>query len=277
MKKYIVPVIFLAVFMMAFLSACDKIEPPYKETGTDNQGDTVRKILLEEFTGHQCPNCPQGAIIAQQLKTIYGEKLILISIHAGDFAEPGIGEFAYDFRSSTGNDINSFFTPMFFPSGMVSRTGWTQTQNNAVIDKDAWGSGIVSIKDDLPKIYIEISNTYNTYTRMVSSAIECDALMDITGTYKICAYLTEDSIVKPQLTLSGVDTNYVHRHVLRGSLNSTWGDTLMTGNTPKNAQFHKNYSMTLNSAWNENRCYVVAFIYDASTYEIIQVEEKQVK
>ncbi|MFA4852488.1 MAG: Omp28 family outer membrane lipoprotein, partial [Bacteroidales bacterium] len=256
----------------------DKINPPYIENTTNNNtGDTVKKVLLEEFTGHQCPNCPQGAIIAQQLKAIYGEKLILISIHAGDFAEPGTGEFAYDFRSSTGNDINGFFTPMFFPSGMVSRTGWTSSQNNAVIDKNAWGSGIVSIKDDLPQIYIEISNTYNTSTRMVNSAIECDALMDISGIYKICAYLTEDSIIRPQQTPDSVFHNYIHRHVLRGSLNGTWGDTLMTGNTPKNAQFLENCSITLNSAWNENHCYVVAFIYDVANYEIIQVEEKRVK
>ncbi|MFA5783227.1 MAG: hypothetical protein WC868_13255, partial [Bacteroidales bacterium] len=111
MKKIIY---FLCVVLNSiFLFSCDKINPPYIENTTNNNtGDTVKKVLLEEFTGHQCPNCPQGAIIAQQLKAIYGEKLILISIHAGDFAEPGTGEFAYDFRSSTGNDINSFFTPM---------------------------------------------------------------------------------------------------------------------------------------------------------------------
>ena len=45
-----------------------------------NDTALVRKFILEEFTGHQCPNCPQGNIKAQQLKSIYGEKLILSKI-----------------------------------------------------------------------------------------------------------------------------------------------------------------------------------------------------
>ena len=54
MKKYIIHVIFLPVFILACLSACDKVSPPYKETVTENPGgDTIRKILLEEFTGHK--------------------------------------------------------------------------------------------------------------------------------------------------------------------------------------------------------------------------------
>ena len=201
----------------------------------------------------------------------------MISIHAGNNALPETGVFSYDFRSSTGTDICAFFQPMFFPSGMVSRTGWTSFQNNAVIFKNEWGPRIVTIKNDLPKINIEISNTYNTSTRTINSTIECDAFMDISGTYKICAYLTEDSIVKPQQNNTTIIYDYVHRHVLRGSLNGTWGDTLMTGNTPENTQFTKNYSMALPSGWDEDHCYVVAFIYDAANYEIIQVEEKKAK
>ena len=158
---------------------------------------------------------------------------------------------------------------------MVSRTGWTQ--NNTVIDINEWGPRITTIKDELPKIYMEINNTYNPSTRIVNSAVKCDALMDISGTYKICAYLTEDSIVKPQQNNTTIIYDYVHRHVLRGSLNGTWGDILLTGNTSQNAQFTKNYSMALDTAWSENHCSVVSFIYDAANYEIIQVEEKKVK
>lgn len=272
------------MFVLFYFSSCDKIDPPYKSTVIDNT-DTLpkRKFLLEEFTGHTCPNCPQGAVIAQQLKNFYGERLVLISIHYADFAEPGTGEFAYNFRSATGNEIGNFFSPQAFPAGLVSRTGWTSTQNLAVLDKDAWGAKIESIKNIAPLVSIELTNTYATSTRTVNTNVEVDALQNMPGTYKIAAYITEDSIIHAQVTQNDPDHpdniihDYVHRHVLRGSMNGTWGDTLVSGGVVTGTQFVNEYSSVLNAGWNENHCYVVVFIYDASNYEIIQVEEQRVK
>jgi len=284
MKKYFSIISIIPLFMLLLIIACDKIEPPYKSTNTDNT-DTLpkRKFLLEEFTGHTCPNCPQGAIVAQQLKNLYGERLVLISIHYADFAEPGTGEFAYDFRSSTGNEIGDFFAPQAFPAGLVSRTGWTSTQNLAVLDKDAWGAKIESLKNIAPLVSIEMTNTYGAGTKTVNSVVEVDALQNFSGTYKIAAYITEDSIVHAQVTQNdpvhtdNIIHDYVHRHVLRGSMSGTWGDTLVSGNAVNGDQFVKEFSTVLNAGWNENHCYVVAFIYDASNYEIIQVEERKIK
>ena len=275
MKKNILFSIVLLPIITFFISSCDKVNPPYMETANGgNDTALVRKFILEEFTGHQCPNCPQGNIKAQQLKSIYGEKLILISVHAGDFAEPGIGEFSYDFRCSTGNELNTFFAPPSFPSGMVSRTSWP---SNVVIDKDAWGTRIETINNLAPDVKIEINNSYTSSTRTSDVSLEFDVLRNIVGTYKVAVYLTEDSIVKPQQNSSEVIPDYIHRDVIRGVYNSTFGDTLMIGNINKNDQFQKDYSMVLNSNWNENFCYIVVIVYNTSNYEIIQVEEKRIK
>lgn len=283
MKRLFTLAVFLGLSALLFLGSCDKIDPPYKESEEQEQDTTPkRKFILEEFTGHTCPNCPQGALVAQQLKQLYGERLIIISIHCSTFAEPGTGEFNIDFRSSTGNDIFTFFAPFAFPSGMINRTGWPQPEN-IIIGKDAWGTRIETIKNIDPLISIEVVTTYDTLTRIVDATIECDALTDFSGTYKIAAYITEDSIVHAQVTENDVNYpdniihDYVHRHVLRGSMNSTWGDTLASGNIAKNEQFVKNYSTTLDAAWNEKQCYVVVFVYDAENYEIMQVEEKKIK
>lgn len=283
MKRFFFFSIVLGFSFLLFFNSCDKVDPPYKESEGQEQDTTPkRNFLLEEFTGHLCPNCPQGAKVAEQLKELYGDRLILISIHYLDFAEPQAAPFNYDFRSATGNQIGDFFLPSFFPTGMVSRTGWTTTLNDAVIDKGAWGTRIETIKDIEPIITIEVTTTYDTATHEAGASIECDALMAFSGTYKISAYITEDSIVQAQKTENDVNYpdniiyNYVHRHVLRGAMNGTWGDTLCTGNIVKDQQFARNYSSALNTAWNYKHCYVVAFVYNADTYEIIQVEEKKI-
>lgn len=283
MKKLFILSVFLCFSASLFLNSCDKIDPPYKESEPQEQDTTPkRNFLLEEFTGHTCPNCPPGAIVAQQLKNLYGERLVIISIHYEFFAEPGASPFDYDFRSATGTEIGDFFSLGDFPSGMISRNGWTQAQNNADIGINAWGTRIETIKNDEPLLSIEITTDYDTTTRITDATIECDALTDFSGTYKIAAYITEDSIVQAQKTENDVNHpdniiyDYVHRHVLRGSMNGTWGDTLVSGNVVKGQGFVKNYSSVLNSAWNAKQCYVVVFVYDASNYEIMQVEEKKI-
>ena len=54
---------FIAIFVfMAFITSCDIIDEPYREKTTQDTTKTVkRKILLEEFTGFRCKNCPHAA------------------------------------------------------------------------------------------------------------------------------------------------------------------------------------------------------------------------
>ena len=58
-----------------------------------------KKILLEDYTGHKCGNCPRAAEKAEELKEIYGDQLIPIAIHAGFFASDFGGNFTTDFTS----------------------------------------------------------------------------------------------------------------------------------------------------------------------------------
>ncbi|MFO8067267.1 MAG: hypothetical protein R6U11_06770, partial [Bacteroidales bacterium] len=119
--------ILLLVFSALIFSftACDKVEPPYmNEDAGQNDEDTVvvRKILLEEFTGHQCPNCPEGMKTANQLKSVYGDRFLIMSIHTGLFARPTPGDFENDYRTEAGDGIAEFFGINQFPVGIVNRT-----------------------------------------------------------------------------------------------------------------------------------------------------------
>jgi hypothetical protein len=281
MKRTLIYPLFIA--FVVFISSCDKIDAPYKQGGSTNPTDTnaVQKILLEEFTGHQCPNCPAGGKIAQQLKALYGDKMVLISIHAGDFAEVNTsGYFTYDFRSTTGNELNTFFGIWGYPNGLVNRNGYDQ---NHIISPSGWGTRIETLINQAPKIELNLSNEYNEISRNVETTVNAEILSELAGSYKISAYITEDSIVKPQQTQNDPDypsniiTDYVHHHVLRGSMNGTWGDTIFSQSLELAAISEKTFSATLNSSWDEKHCYIVVFIYDAATYEIVQVEEKRVK
>ena len=47
-----------------------------------------KKALIEEFTGINCGNCPDGHAIAAKLQLAQPENVYTIAIHAGHYAEP---------------------------------------------------------------------------------------------------------------------------------------------------------------------------------------------
>ena len=107
MKNYI---IYLS-FILTTLIACDKIEQDeFLLDGGGVEIDTttfVKKVLIEDFTGHTCQNCPQAADEIHTLQQIsaYQGKIVAIGIHAGFFAETNTN-FPTDFRTPEGTEVH---------------------------------------------------------------------------------------------------------------------------------------------------------------------------
>lgn len=289
--RNIISFLCLCLCLSFLIIGCDKIEPPYKEEDTgNNNGDSIkRKILLEDYTGHTCGNCPRAAETAEQLKQLYGDQLITIGVHVGWFAEPcpphplpggaPSGSFSTDFRTAVGDDYNAQFSndAAGLPNGMVNRK---PISGSSIITYSNWGTVITDIINAAPEANIIITNNYNETSRELNTSIETEFLSSLNGSYKLVVLLTEDSLLDWQEDYEALPThieNYVHRHVLRDAINSSWGDTLASGTINNGSSFIKDYSYTLNSGFNDSKCSVVAFIYDTATLEILQAEEKEVK
>ena len=111
--------IFFFVVLLAVSSCCfNETSPVIPCLSCDDGGDgpdtteVVKKVLIEEFTGVRCVNCPQGSAEIENLLSIHGDKLVAISIHAGFFAPP-YPESLYDLRTPDGDKkIGEFFEPI---------------------------------------------------------------------------------------------------------------------------------------------------------------------
>ncbi|MBW6498421.1 MAG: Omp28 family outer membrane lipoprotein [Bacteroidales bacterium] len=278
MVKKFSTILSLVVFGV-LLASCDIIEEPYM-TGPDGNGQTgevVRKVLLEEFTGHQCPNCPAGAQEAADLKAFFGDQLIIMSIHAGFFARTTAPHFLADYRSPAGNEINNYFGISYNPVGMVNRADFSGSH---ILTPSAWGGAISQILEQDPQAGIEISLSYETMSRQLNVAIKTTALENIEGPLYLAAFLLEDNIMSPQQTNdpqypNGIQENYYHMHVLRADINGAWGEELSDDGASTDQVFMKNYSLVLDTGWKETFCSVVAFVYSGTNMEVIQAEEKK--
>lgn len=259
----------ITLMFAILISACDIIDEPYinQPINGDETGETVQKVLLEEFTGHKCPNCPEGAATAEQLKQAYGNKFIIIAYHAGFFART-YNDFPEDYRTVVGNELNSNFNVQNYPAGVINRT---EFNSSLVMGNTSWPSATAEIIDNEPRLHLTIEHTFTSGN--LSVTVNAKALSDIEP-LKTCVFITEDGLISPQLTPSGTEENYEHNHVFRMSLNGTWG----TQTFAEGATVGQEESITVQGAidadWNPNNLKIVCFAYNPETGEIIQAEEK---
>lgn len=266
---------------LAFLfTACEVVEGPYKNTAGNTNfcspGDTIRKVLLEDFTGQGCINCPDAAARAEEIKDLYGKCVVLMAVHVGFFARP-TPETPADFRTSIGNEWDQFFqlSPVGLPQGMINRDGFS---SNHIIAFENWSSVSDQQIQLPPDALLSIDGTYNSSSLSLDVSTNTTMLNSYNGTLMLGVYLVEDGIISPQKwqkpdgsTVTIED--YEHNHVLRAGFNGTWGDTLSTGLANAGQAFTNNYQMAIDtSAWNPENLSIVAFVYDADSKEVIQAE-----
>jgi hypothetical protein len=272
----------LLVFCLAlFFTTCDIVEPPFAETSNAGPAGpvsgTVRKVLLEDFTGHKCGNCPRAGETADALKEAYGDQLIVYAAHVGSFAEPepvGVS-YTYDFRTSVGDEIDATFniSSAGLPGGMVNRK---EIGGSPLIDYGDWGATTSDILTSPPDASIGITSTYNSANRELEANVTTEFLNPLNGNYNLCVYLTEDSIINWQKDYQASPKDiefFTHRHILRGSMNNTWGEEIVNGSVAVGDSTTNTYTTVLDTGWAENHMSIVAFLYDFSTKEVLQAEE----
>jgi hypothetical protein len=278
MKKILSIILFLAA-VIYFIPACDIVDEPYlKPVG--ESGDTtipvekIRKVLVEDYTGQKCPNCPEAAAVSQSLIATYGEQVVVIAIHAGHYANPDAsGDFTADFRTPEGTELNDYngISNFGYPMGMINRAEYN---GFPVVLKDDWEAAVQIQLEKDAQAGIKLTNTFESGTRNLDCTAETEFFEEMDGTYNICIFIIESGILSPQQTESGPDLAYVHDHMLRGSMNGTWGEAVGSdGQAVTGSKLTNSYSITLPAQWTVENCSVVAFIYNTDTREVIQAEE----
>ncbi len=273
---------FIIFFFSFFLIiSCDKVENPFENMPVSNDtthqtNDYTRYLLVEEFTGHTCTACPDGAREIARLDSIFGKKLIPVAFHAGGFANPHYPpdtSYLTDFRTPEGNDFFSSYSVWGTPSAMVCRKD--DGSGDKVLPKGSWPNAISKLINDSAKISIQTTNTFSDLQKQLISKVKIKWLSDDTGSYKLQVFLIEDHVIDWQLDGATNIPNYDHRHVFRKSLNGTFGVDLPPPILHDTATFE--YSIQLNNSWKPADCLIISVIYHSGTYEVIQANESPVK
>lgn len=261
------------------MASCDIVEPPFEDapTTTTNPTDTTnRMVLVEDFTGFKCPNCPEAShLLHTWLEGKYKDKIIVVGIHAGILAKPnGSGLFITDYRTPVGTELWTAFQLDHIPVASINRTLESGVH---WMEKGVWDGRIADEVAKAPEVDLTITTTFNDASRLLSVSVENEFLVAGTAKENLIVYLIEDNIIDVQDSVGIHILDYNHRNVLRGSLNTTWGENLSTTSITAGSKITKSYTYTVPANYNINNCSIVAFVHNDDTKVVRQAAQKAIK
>ena len=256
--------------LMLFVSSCDKIDinNTHKPFNISGHGKTV---LIKDFTGVRCVNCPAAAEAAHELQHNLGEEhVIIMSVHAGPLAH-AVGQFP-DFTTPEGTDWygDNSSNPLFSVDHVALTDG-----NTLYVDQIDTPVADALAEEQTFEIFTAVS--YDEETRQLDLEADVVATAEVSGNFYVTACLLEDSIVGRQVVPGGIDTAFVFRNVFRGTVNGADGDIFLEGPVYIDDEYIYKYSIELDPAYNADQCYFLAYIYDKTDGKILQTALEKIK
>ena len=250
-------------FASMFVTSCDNIdfEDRFDEPITTDKG---KNVLIEDYTGQKCSNCPLAHVEIEKLQKTYGkERIIAVAIHGGPQAVDTGNSKVTGLANEESKEYNRRLGTFSYPKGVIDRA-------SGLKDIEKWNSMVVSRFSIRPKLKLSINNIkVNESTRQLSFSCDVESMVSLNGFLQL--WLTESDIVAPQ-TLPAVwggghKQDYVHNHVFRAAVNGMEGEQLSLSESHTEA---KEYVFNLKEDWDIQNMALVMFFHN-ETDGVIQV------
>ncbi len=212
-----------------------------------------RNVLIEDFTGQECVNCPTATDLITQLQDMYGhDRIIAVGIHSGPLGvkpEKNPDGLA----TALGDVYYGYWNIQMQPYGVIDRSDGTLATEwwTAKVEWD------LNPERPSPSVNIWVEATVDA-NRKADFEVTLAAFESFKGRLQL--WLVEDGVVAFQKMPNGTrKDDYVHNHVLRDAVNGAWGDDFTVEHEDLKTF---NYSYTIPEGWNIANLHVVAFAYN---------------
>jgi len=273
-------VLFALIGLGISFNACDENPPFIIDYGAGALSDTTyittdipaaqqKIVVIEEFTGVQCVNCPDGHIAMANIVDTYGDRIVPFSIHAGFLSDP-YTESLQDFVTEQGQVLHDNFEIPAYPAAVVDRVQFAGESRISLLDFNAWATRVgeqlalsTPVNIDFPEI------TYDEATRVLTAFVQVTYTEALDATHNLSVVLAENHIVDVQLTPSGKNYEYEFEHVFRTMLTPVTG-TDLGSDFEAGRVFIKSFGIIVPESWNAEELEVAAMVHDIETGVIIQ-------
>lgn len=255
--------IYAAVALAFMLASCDTVdtddryiyvEPPQIDLPPDNADEndiTEAKlaVLIEDFTGQNCPNCPLVVPIIESLEEQYPGLVIAVGVHSGPLGIvniPGIAEL----RTDIGDEY-------YVSAGSPSQPAVSINRADPIPNWRMLTGEVSKILGLNAPMWLRVNNSYDADSRKLSIEVRAKGFAAVSGNLQL--WLVEDGIVGYQKDGTNVTLSYVHNHVFRAAVNGTWGEPFSIGQDEIQSV---TCEIALDAGWNADNMSVVAFVYN---------------
>ena len=293
--------------VLGLLPACDVIDNPVPPQTVSNaaRSDTARldsaeaqwlalpghnvarqRVLLEDYTGHTCGNCPRAAEKAHELQRQFGDTLVVVATHVGYFADTTKPGYRYDFRTAAGNELNTVFSVDNFglPQGMVNRAP-VPGAAQPVVPIASWLPQVIAQASRPPQQQLVVTALRSGADGVIVK-VSAKYLAASTGTYRLVLNYVEDSLTSQQkdysLPAPSDIPKYLHQHILRYAPLGTFGEVNATA--PAEGYTVNRYVRYPLPAqpWARRPAHLVAYLLDAygpsaKDWRVVQVAQTKLK
>lgn len=290
----------LPLFIFLFLLASCKEKPPFidfekssklKDTSymlSEVPDAQTKNVLLEDFTGVRCPNCPAAQDVAKDLSSTYEGRIITIAIHPlsilSSLTRPFINppdkhQSKYDFRTKAADVIFEHVGILsFLPVGAINRTLFNG-ESNITIPSQKWPAAVNEELTKTTPVNIQVSAA--VVDTSIIATVKITYTQNISESHLVSIMLVENGLVDVQEKLdpnAGVIylPEYEHNHILRAPFTKPLGEQI-TVPLVRGRYIEKSFAIKYNPAWIKNNLKVVAFVNNATTKVIVHVKEVNVQ
>jgi len=299
MKTFIANSAFI-FFSILMISSC-KEEGPYinftppaafidtNYLDTNIPAAEAKNVLIEDFTGVRCPNCPSAQAEAKKLAVANPGRVNLVTIHPLGLLSSLTTPFSkgkgdsydskYDFRTQAGTEIFKLIgVTQSLPRGSVNRKLFGSETERA-IDYAKWSAYVNSELAANSPVKIELSASVNNKREITIDLFLRYTEMQSDSQY-LSLMLTESNLIDIQEKNDGgnivYDEQYHHDHVLRQVATNFLGDYLNASLIPGRV-FQKRFKILANESWNLNELHVIALVHKStSAKDVIHSKESKV-
>lgn len=233
-------------------------------------------VLIEDFTGVRCKNCPKGHVAIKNLRDKFPGKVSALGIHSTEY----IGfttplPQSEDLRVKYGTQILDIVgRPTGLPYGTVDRILKSSTAG-------VWESFVVQRLAEPTPVNLYMDKQYDDNSRELKVKVKA-VFTDSLGTTPFFSIaIAENKIIAPQQDEAStkpdnIEPEYVHDHILR-EMPAFKQNLLPQGvDLPEvNRVVEKSFTLILDDAWKPENCEIIFFVHRDT--EVLHVIETTIK
>lgn len=223
----------------------------------------VKRMLIEDYTGTWCGNCPRVAY-AIELAKEQSDKIVSVAIHRSSSNPADASYDPYNFDSST---LENYLAMSGYPKALLNRTTrWKPLEQNNI-------SQVINLtQGENPKLGLAINSQITSST--INLDVKAKFSKDFAGV-KLVVYILENGLFYEQVNYTSFYggapylDNFTHDHTLKACLTPLFGQPIANTESAVGKTYSKQFSIPIpTNISNVNNIEFVAFITDSDNKTI---------